>query len=314
LPAAALNCFFGALTVVYAYRIAQVLFSEWVAVRVGWWACIFPSLIVWSAQTVKEPVIILLETVALYGCVHLKLSGFSLRYIILCALAVLLVIPFRFYAAYVAGAAVTLALLMPRVGRGKITVVSALALVALLIPTVFMSGVLAQHEAEFEKFNLQRIQRFRQDVAVGTGSGVETPYDLRTPTGFISGLGVGGAHLMLAPFPWQLERASLRMLLTLPELLVWWWLVFWGLLPGLWHAIKNRFNEIQPVLFFICGLGMLYSLMFGNIGLIYRQRAQLIPWLLIFAMVGLEQHFLRRLARRKASIESPQLAEASSSA
>jgi hypothetical protein len=70
-------------------------------------------------------------------------------------------------------------------------------------------------------------------------------------------------------------------------------------LPGLWHAIKNRFNEIQPVLFFICGLGMLYSLMFGNIGLIYRQRAQLIPWLLIFAMVGLEQHFLRRLARRE---------------
>jgi len=45
--AAALNCFFGALTVVFAYRIARTLFSEWVAIRVGWWTCLLPSLIVW---------------------------------------------------------------------------------------------------------------------------------------------------------------------------------------------------------------------------------------------------------------------------
>jgi len=43
--------------------------------------------------------------------------------------------------------------------------------------------------------------------------------------------------------------------------------------------------------------------MFGNVGLAYRQRAQLVPWLLIFAMVGLEQRALRRLAARRAAIE-----------
>src|SRR5262245_55327686 len=60
LAAAALNGFFGALTVALVYRVARALFSPWVAVRVGWWCCFFPSLIIWSAQTVKEPVIILL--------------------------------------------------------------------------------------------------------------------------------------------------------------------------------------------------------------------------------------------------------------
>ena len=89
------------------------------------------------------------------------------------------------------------------------------------------------------------------------------------------------------------------MVLTTPELIVWWWVFFVGVLPGIWHAIRNRFNEIQPLLFFLLGLGVLYSLMFGNVGLAYRQRAQLLPWLLIFAMVGLEQRNLRRIAKRK---------------
>jgi hypothetical protein len=308
LPAAALNCFFGALTVVFAYRIAQSLFSEWVAVRVGWAACIFPSLIVWSAQTVKEPVVILLETIALYGCIKLKLSGFSLKYILLCAAAILLMIPFRFYAAYIAGAAVLFSLLLPRIGKGKVTLASAAAVLALLIPTLAMSGILVQQEAELEKFNLQRIEGFKQAVSM-EGSGVEVNYDLETPAGFSAALAIGAAHLLLAPFPWQMS-GSTRLLLVGPEVVVWWWLVLVGLFPGLWYAFKTKFNEIQPLLIFLLGLGLLYSLMFGNVGLIYRQRAQLLPWLLIFAVVGLERRMIKRAARR-AGVNPPVLAEAS---
>src|SRR5215470_3679828 len=79
MPIAAMNCFFGALTVVLVYRIAVSLFSRWTAMRAGWAACFFPSLIIWSAQTVKEPIVIMLEAVALYACVHLKITGFSVR-------------------------------------------------------------------------------------------------------------------------------------------------------------------------------------------------------------------------------------------
>lgn len=89
------------------------------------------------------------------------------------------------------------------------------------------------------------------------------------------------------------------MVLTAPELLVWWWLVFVGLVPGIWHACRTRFNEIQPMLFFILGLGLLYSMMFGNVGLIFRQRAQLLPWLLILAMVGLEQRAIKKFLKRE---------------
>jgi hypothetical protein len=312
LPAAALNCFFGALTVVFVYRIARSLFSPWVATRAGWLACFFPSMIIWSALTLKEPVVIMLETVALYACVHLKLSGFSLRYIVLCGLAIILLLPFRFYAAYIAAAAATLALVLPQLSRMRFTFISGGAVIALVGGLIISSGVFARNEAYFEKFDLQMVQNFRRNVAKGpgAGSGVETGYDIRTPSGLVLGTAVGAAHLALAPFPWQLGNASLRMLLTLPELLIWWYLFFVGLLPGFWVAVRQRFSEIQPMLFFIAGLGLLYSMMFGNVGLIFRQRAQLLPWLLIFAMVGLEQRLLRKQAKQQATSEPPLWAEA----
>ena len=298
LPAAVLNCFIGALTVVMAYRIARSLFSEWVAVRVAWWTCLLPSMVIWSSQTLKEPTVIFLETIVLYGCVRLKVKGFSLRHIVACALAIVLVLPFRFYAAYIAGAAVALALMMPQFGKKKLSVGSAIGVAACILPIVMMSSVLVSSEAQLERFDLKRIQKFREDIAVGAGSGVTSSYDFNSPTGLAAATAVGGSYLMLAPFPWQLGGGSVRMVLTTPELIVWWWVFFVGVLPGMWHAIRTRFNEIQPLLFFLIGLGVLYSLMFGNVGLAYRQRAQLLPWLLIFAMVGLEERMRRRSANR----------------
>ncbi len=299
LPAAALNCFFGALTCVFTFRIADNLFSRWVAVRVGWVICCFPSLIVWSAQTVKEPVVILLETIALYACVQLKLSGFAIRYVVLCCAAISLLFPFRFYAAYLAAVALLLTLIVPQIGKRKSSFVAGLGIATLIIPLAISSGILARNEAQFERFDIGYIRTFQRGIAFGQGSGVVAGYDLKTPDGLAMSIVVGAAYLLLAPFPWELGGASLRMLLTLPEMLVWWSLFFWGVVPGVWFALRRRFGEMQPLLIFIVGLGLLYSLMFGNVGLIVRQRAQLLPWLLIFAMVGLEQYFQRRQRRRQ---------------
>jgi hypothetical protein len=310
LPAAALNCFFGALTVVFAYRIARSLFSQWAATRVGWLTCVFPSMIIWSAQTLKEPVVIFLETVALYACVHLKISGFTVRYILLCAFSVLLLYPFRFYAAFLAATAAALTLILPQIGKGKSSIKSAIAVAILVIPLAVSSGMLARSEAEFERFDLEKIQKFRDNVSEGQGSGVRTGYDIRTTSGLIAGTAIGAAHLLLAPFPWQLGGGSVRMLLTMPELLAWWWLVFAGLGFGIWYAVRNKLMEAMPMLVFIVGLGLLYSMMFGNVGLIFRQRAQLLPWLLIFAVVGLEQRAIKKLLKSRMSVRPTGLAQA----
>src|SRR5215469_5683302 len=165
--AAVLNCFFGALTVVVAYRIARTLFSEWVAARVGWWTCLLPSLIVWSAQTVKEPVVIFLETLALYGCVNLKRSGFSVRHVVLCAVTAILVIPFRFYVAYIVAGTIVFSLLLPQFTRRKWSIESALVVGFLFIPLALLSEVLIRHEA---RFDANFIGSYRHALTVGAGS------------------------------------------------------------------------------------------------------------------------------------------------
>src|SRR5207248_4980699 len=137
------------------------------------------------------------------------------------------------------------------------------------------------------------------DSAGSTNSGVETGQDVRTASGLTMQTAIGAAHLLLAPFPWQMG-GSVRMLMTLPELIYWWWLVFAGLIPGVRIAVKYRFGDVLPMLVLIIGFGLLYSVMFSNVGLIFRQRAQLLPYLLILASVGLEQRELRRLAAREA--------------
>ncbi|MCS6806073.1 MAG: hypothetical protein RMM98_13070 [Acidobacteriota bacterium] len=312
MAAAALNGFFGALTVVLVYRIARSLASDWVAVRVGWWSCFFPSLIIWSAQTIKEPVIIFLQTLALYACVQLKREHISPTYIGLCIAAGVLLIPFRFYAAYVVIVAVLVTLLLPRINEGKLTISTGLILAVLLGGLVSVTGILSLQEAELQRrgYDLRYVEKFRYHASagrLGTGSGVKSDFDLETPTGFVMGAAFGGVHLLLAPFPWQFGGGSVRMMLTAPEMVVWWWLFFVGVLPGLWYVVRHRWPEVLPLLIFVAGLGLLCSIAFGNIGLAYRQRAQLLPWLLIFAMVGLEQRARRRLAAQQQALAGRQV-------
>jgi len=112
---------------------------------------------------------------------------------------------------------------------------------------------------------------------------------------------VGGANLLLAPFPWQLGGASLRMVLTIPDVAIWWWLMLAGALPGLVWSVRRRLFETIPLLLFLAAMGILYGITFSNVGLAYRYRATLMPSLLVFAMLGFEQRRLKRVRAGRAN-------------
>ena len=293
LPVAAINGFCGALAIIFAYRTAASLFSDRVARRVGTWLCLFPSMVIWSAQTVKEPIVILLETMVVYGCVRLRQSRFPLPHLLLTLVCIILLVPFRFYAAYLAITALAATALLPASGRVRLNIGSKLGV--LLIGGFFVTtGLLAHHESQYAHWDLDNLQQVRSYTARTTGSGFESSLDVRTPSGFGLMLVIGAAHLLLAPFPWHLLGGSVRLLLVAPETIYWWWLVLVAVIPGLRYSLRHRFNDILPLLVMLVGFGLVYSLTFSNVGLIYRQRAQLLPWLLIFAAVKLE---LRRQGR-----------------
>jgi len=245
--AAVLNNFIGAMTVILVYRVTRSIFSEWTAVRAAWWCCFMPSLVIWSAQTVKEPTVILLETAALYACIHLQSRSFRVRHFWMLIFCLAFLVTFRFYAAYLAIVAVAVSLAMPNLRKINFSTVSSALVAIVLVVLLYSSGTLIQNETLLEKFDLKSAQKFRADVAQGAGSGVSMDVNLETPAGFVYGVGLGAAYLLLAPFPWQWGGGSLRLLLTLPELLVWWYLFFQFVIPGLKKAVKERFFDILAV-------------------------------------------------------------------
>jgi Ca2+/Na+ antiporter len=94
---------------------------------------------------------------------------------------------------------------------------------------------------------------------------------------------LGFTYLLLAPFPWQL--ASARQMITLPEMVIW-WTSLPLLVVGLWFAIKHRLREVAPILIFTTLLTLSYSILMGNVGTAYRQRAQLLIFYFIFVAIG----------------------------
>jgi len=300
LAAGFINAWFGSLTVVLTYRMTVLLFERKAARYAGIAACLSPSLIVWSTQTLKEPIVIFLEVLALYTTLRMQ-RQFSIWRMLLISLCILALATMRFYVSYIVASAILLGLFSEKGLRSRLTAIGA---ALIIIIALSLTGVLGRDTELFARFNLNYVTEFRAAVArgPGSGSGVANQYDLRSPPQLALALALGAAHLLMAPFPWQMVGGSLRMLLSLPEMVVWWWLVWFALLPGVREALRRFPVGLSTVLIFCLTIGLLYSLMFGNIGLVFRQRAQLLPFLLVFVGVGLSKWARRG---RQAAVPPP---------
>lgn len=302
LVAAVFNCFLGAATVVVVHRVAALLFSRDVARTTTWFMIVFPSFVIWSAQTIKEPIILLLEAVAVYAVVAMRIAGFSVGHLAALVGSIVVVAAFRVYASYILAGVALLSFVLPSI-RNVARTIPLIGVAAAVVVAIAIFGLPEAHETAITgRLQVAYIDRFRSWAATATGSGTDFALDLRSPWQMPIAVVLGFAHLLFAPFPWQWAGGSGRLLAVIPELLVWWWMFFYALIPGLRHALRTRFFDVQPLLFFIIGFGVLYGMFSGNAGLAYRQRTQLLPWLFIFAAVGFEQRRLTRAARREAML------------
>jgi hypothetical protein len=146
--------------------------------------------------------------------------------------------------------------------------------------------------------DLEEMSELRNWNRVGASSQFER-VDISTPAKALAYLPRGMALFLLAPFPWDL--GSIRQFLALPETLFFYWLIPWILL-GILHLVRERLRTSLIALLIAAGLTFGYSLGEGNAGTAYRHRAQLLPFLLVFAGVGQEARRARQLARNLPSV------------
>jgi hypothetical protein len=284
------NALLGTLTVFLVFKLARRFFRFDVAYRAALLTAFTPSMILWSAIAIKDPLLTFLICLSLYSCVRLK-ERFSLPALAGTVIPVILVQPFRFYMLYFLAFAILTSLLFER-GTGSFAgVYKQIAVGGAVVVLLVMLGFAGRAEQGTDFLSLERVSSFRQGMAATAGSGFATDVDVSTPGRALAFLPFGMTVLLLGPFPWQLS--SFRAAMAMPETIVWWFL-FPSMIRGLRFSLRHIFTRISPVVVFASTLTAAYSLVHGNVGSGFRQRAQIFVFLFVFTAVGMGQKQLRR--------------------
>lgn len=279
-----LNAVIGAATAPIIFLCAQHVYNNSKVARLAAYGVAFyPSLVLWSAQGLKDAPIVFLLAFSILATLKLG-QKFSVIYLVGLVASLFCLLSLRFYVFYMILVAIGGAFL---IGMREISATSLIrqfvVIVALGLSLTYL-GITRYANVQIEQYGqVEAIQRSRADASRSAQSGFGKDVDVTTTSGALSTIPLGLLYLLFAPFPWQL--ASLRQSITLPEMIVW-WASFPMLVLGLWFSIKYRLRQISPILVFSVMLSLAYSVFQGNVGTAYRQRAQLLVFYFIFAAVG----------------------------
>lgn len=279
-----INASVGSATAIVVYYAAQTLFSN---VRVSRVAAVlvalFPSLILWSSQALKDGLIILALALAILATLRL-MDRITVRYVLIVTACLLALLSLRFYIFYMMAAAVAGSFIIGMKSMTPQSFLHRFVAVAAIGLAFTWFGVLRYAGTQLTRYgNLKMVQMSRMDQARTAESGFGKDVDVQTTEGALTVIPIGFVYLLFAPFPWQF--GSLRQSITLPEMMIW-WAAFPLLVLGLWFSIKRRLRQVSPIVLFTTMLTLAYSLFQGNVGTAYRQRSQLLVFYFIFVAVG----------------------------
>lgn len=278
------NAIMGAATAPIIYLCAQHIFNNRRVSRLAaLFVAFFPSLVLWSAQGLKDGPIVFLLSFSMLMTLKLGVK-LNFKDILLLACAMFALLSLRFYIFYMLAAAIAGAFVVGmREATARNFMRQFIVIIVLGMALTYL-GVTRYASSQFENYaNLTAVNTSRSDLAKSANSGFGKDVDVSTTSGALAAVPVGLIYLMFAPFPWQL--ASLRQLITLPEMVIW-WVSFPMLILGLWYSIKFRLRQISPILIFTTMLTLAYSIFQGNVGTAYRQRAQILVFYFMFVAVG----------------------------
>lgn len=243
----------------------------------------YPSLVLWSAQGLKDGAIVFSLALCILATLKLgqKLSG---TYLATLVFSLCCVLALRFYVFYMLLAAIAGAFLIGMRAVSAQSIARQFAVVMIVGLSLTYFGITRYASAQFDTYaTFEQLSLSRTDASLTARSGFGRDVDVSNTTGVLTAIPMGMLYLLFAPFPWQF--GSLRQSLTLPEMIVW-WISFPMLVLGLWFSIKYRLRQMSPILIFTSMLSLAYSVFQGNVGTAYRQRAQLLVFYFLFVAVG----------------------------
>jgi hypothetical protein len=287
IPIKLVNAFVGAYSARYLYLLARDLFGEAVGRRATSLFVFFPSLILWSTVNIRDVWVVFLILFISYKSAQVS-RGYSHLGVIQLLGGIYALTFFRDYLFFVVALPPVISLVLGRTRHfGRNVALAAIAAVGLVV--LFQQGAVSDKASR--RMSLEALSEARRDLATG-GSAFHENVDISTPSRAVSFLPIGIAYFLFSPFPWEIT--SVLKLFSLPEMVL-----IYALTPAMFRgvrfAIRERFRDSLQVLMLTGLLTVSYALGEGNVGTLYRHRAQVLGFYLVFAAIGLE---LRRRQRQ----------------
>lgn len=292
------TCAIGACTAYPVHALAGRLGGHLAARRAAALVVFFPSLILWSALLVRDSVVLFLLVSALLAADHVR-KRFSLAWLVALCGCLAALASLRSYIFLIASAGVVMSFAIGRRGVVKSLLTGGAVMVAVIL-FVQHTGVGTSH---LELANLEDLSKLRNWNALGpsVAGSLGADVDISTPTAALTYLPIGMTYFLFSPLPWQI--GSPRQVLAVMDLLVW-YSILPAIVRGMFWMLRRHPSRLFPLLFTVMGITVLYSLVEGNIGIIFRHRAQIIVPLCAVAGVGwaVKQ---RALIRETTALEGP---------
>lgn len=280
-----LNVLAGALTVYIGVRLAQRLATERAPVDpragvvAGHWAGVlltfYPSLLFYSTQLVKDPLLVLAGLWALSLVLRFLRRPQPLP-VVLGAVALGGLFLLRPYAAL----ALAIGLFGFTLWLRRRWIAPAVVLAA-VAPVAVGWGVFGSAYL-MRMLNPAFLTSFREGTYSIGGSAAGIRLDFSNPLALLTSYTYSFATAMFGPFPWQLGSAA--QLVALPEALV-----LWALFPiwimGLWRLLRGRLGDEALLLIFSLVLIGAVALFSDNIGA--NTRLRMLPWVAFFLFASL---------------------------
>jgi len=291
LPIKIFNCVIGAVACRYQYLVARELFGQPVARRAAFFMQFFPSLVLWSTLNIRDTCVIGLILMAAWYSYRI-IRGVSLVDLAKLSGVIWLITQFRDYLFMAVSLPLLIAIVVGRRGNiARNVVVGTLAGLLLM---------LLMDQSSTRRLSLESISDARQALATG-GSAYHANVDVSTPMAALSFLPSALLYYFFSPFPWEIT--SVLKSLSLPEMLIVYWLTP-ATFRGLFASARNRLRDSLVLILMTGFLTISYAVGEGNVGTLYRHRAQTVPFYLVFSALGIEMT-RRRQQGPAAPIQTP---------
>jgi 4-amino-4-deoxy-L-arabinose transferase-like glycosyltransferase len=292
IPIKIANSLVGAFSCIYCYRLARELYGVPIARRTATLFEFLPSLVLWSALNIRDVWVVFLLIFLAWKSVDVYI-GRSRTAILQFLLGVLLLSQFRDYLFYIVMIPPLVAFVIGRRGHLARNFLFA-AITACAAVFLLQEGVVG--EASQSRMSLEAVSQARQQMATG-GSAFSENVDISTPEAALLFLPTGLAYFLFSPFPWQITSALKA--ISLPEMLLLYYLTPY-VFRGIVWTVRERFRESLQVLLLTALITVSYALGSGNVGTMYRHRAQVIVFYLMFGAVGLQTRQVQSVPRQRA--------------